>query len=202
MSYLLQKPETRIQKANRLVPIIDVLGWVGVFVPEFSTKSRKARCPYADMYHLDADANKSMRVYSDTNTANCFSGCGTLNPVSIFAKMNDLSFNSAAQQLLDKIGYKPKTSAERWNEAVNFTAPLNREAYRDSLMEYCFCAAPQKWDILQYSDSVSGPMGKFLEVLNRAESENDAKMWLEAAKTSMSTIIREELNHGKVLDTY
>lgn len=187
-----QKIETDVQKANRLVRLTDVLSQFGVYVPDSSGRSVKARCPYADMYHLDNEAGKSMRVYADTNTGNCFMGCGTLTPVSVYASLKELSYRVAAKELLDQAGYKPKSFKELWEESLNPTEEVDKTSYRDALMEYCYCITPLKWGSLQYESSVSETMTKLLDILDRAESETQAEIWFAKAKERMQAIIREE----------
>ena len=191
---LLSKSESLVETANRLVPLSTVLGWSGIQVPEFSyAKSVKTRCPYADMYHLNAYASKSMRLYPETNTGNCFSGCGTLTPVSVFARLNDLPYKSAAYEILTRIGYKPKTFWEKWQEAVEPPTELNRQAYRDSLVEYCVRESGGLWSSLQYVDEVAAVFTKTLVVLDAACSDDDAAQWLLKAKTMMSELIGQQL---------
>jgi hypothetical protein len=192
---LLAKSESLVETANRLVLLSTVLEWSGIQVPEFSyAKSVKTRCPYADMYHLNASASKSMRLYPETNTGNCFSGCGTLTPVSVFAKLNDLPYRSSAHELLTRIGYKPKTFWEKWQEAVEPLVVLDREAYRDSLIEYCARESKGSWSTIQYTDEVSATFTRSLAVLDAACSDEDAVRWLFKAKSVMRALIGNQLS--------
>lgn len=191
---MLRKSESVVETANRLVKLSLVLSWEGIYVPEFDyAKSVKLRCPYADMYHLDGDAGRSMRLYPETNTGNCFMGCGTLTPVSVHAKLHDLSYKVAAHEILEKIGHKPKTFWEKWEEALTPPTVFNREAYRESLTEYCFRESRGHWNIVQYKDSVSSTFTKTLEVLDTASSDEEALEWLSKVKPLMQAAIRKEL---------
>lgn len=188
-----QKSESLVETANRLVQLRLVLSWEGIQVPEFDyAKSVKTRCPYADMFHLDADAGKSMRLYPETNTGNCFMGCGTLTPVSVYAKLHDLPYKVAAHEILERIGHKPKTFWEKWEEATVPPVTFNREAYRDSLTEYCFRESHGHWNTLQYRDTVSSAFTKTLEVLDSAASDDEAREWLDKVKPIMKTAIGKE----------
>lgn len=145
------------------------------------------------MYHLDENSAKSMRLYPDTNTGNCFMGCGTLTPVSVYAKLNDLSYRTAAYDLLEKIGHKPKTFIEKWKEASDPSIEFSREVYRDSLTEYCLRVSRGNWSALQYKDSVSSTFTRTLEVLDKASSAEEAKEWLNKVKPIMSSVIGKEI---------
>jgi hypothetical protein len=190
---LTQRVESLVQTANRLVPLRYVLSKFNIYVPEFThSKSVKARCPYADMYHLDGDASKSMRVYSETNTGNCFMGCGTMTPVSVYAKLREISYRLAAFDLLEQIGHKPKTFEEKWQEAIDPPIILDRTVYRDSLMEYCYSINPRNWGIVQYNNTITRVITKLYEILDKATSDKEALKWLEVAKQYIHKVMEEE----------
>jgi hypothetical protein len=180
---LTYQDESVIDLANKIVPLRIVLRMGNIYVSEFTYgKSIKARCPYADIYHLTEDAGKSMRVYSDTNTAFCYMGCGVLTPVSVYAKLNGVSYKQSALFLLEKVGHKLKTFDEKWEDAVNAVQPLNLEGYREALNEMCLFYTDGEWNSLKYSSSISSSFSKLLEILDKAQSYEDADRWLEAAK--------------------
>jgi hypothetical protein len=189
---LAPRPESDIQLANRIVPLTLVLSWNGIYVPEFTYgRSVKARCPYADMYHLDSEASKSMRVYSDTNTGNCFMGCGTITPVSVFARMNDLPYREAAKELLSRVGHRRKTFQEEWNEAVDPEDVFSSSSYRDALLEFCWSKSKGQWSSMQYDARISSALSNTLTILDLADSSEAAKKWLHSSKIYMYGIIRE-----------
>lgn len=191
---MFQKSESLVETANRLVPLRLVLEWTGIYVPDFSyAKSMKTRCPYADMYHLTVDASKSMRIYPESNTGHCFMGCGTLTPVNVHARLNDLSYKEAALDLLMRIGHKPKTFSEKWQEAINPPEILNKEVCRDALLEYCLMVSGDNWAKIQYRNAIAAALTKTLVVLDMASSKEDACKWLESSKIYMYTIVRDEL---------
>src|SRR5882724_1752587 len=111
---------SRIDVANDYVSIRKVLGWAGIYVPEVSYgRSWKTRCPFGEMYHIDMGSEKSMRVYSDTNSAYCFQGCGYLSPVSLHSKISGLPWQDAAEDLLQRMGYQDITDEEKWKKALD-----------------------------------------------------------------------------------
>jgi hypothetical protein len=185
--------ESVVDIANRIVPLRIVLGMTNIYVSEFTYgKSIKTRCPFADIYHLTEDAGKSMRVYSDTNTAFCYMGCGVLTPVSVYAKLNGVPYKAAAKFLLEKVGHKLKTFDEKWADAVNGVEPLNLQGYRDALNEICTSYSKGEWSSLKYSPSVSSSFSKLLEILDKASSYEDADRWLATARQLMLKKIDEE----------
>lgn len=166
-----------------------------IYVSEFTYgKSIKARCPFADIYHLTEDAGKSMRVYSDTNTGFCYMGCGVLKPVSVYAKLNGVSYNEAAKFLLELVGHKLKTFDEKWQDAISEDASLNLEGYREALDELCFQHAHGQWGSLKYETSISSSFAQLLNILSKAQSYDDADKWLEVAKQHMFNQIDKEIN--------
>lgn len=164
-----------------------------IYVSEFTYgKSIKARCPYADIYHLTEDAGKSMRVYSDTNTGFCYMGCGVLTPVSVYAKLNGMSYKDAAKFLLEKVGHKLKTFDEKWADAVSDYGPVNLQGYREALDEICFQYSNGDWVSMKYSSSISSSFSQLLSILDKAQSYDDADKWLGVAKQFMIKQIDKE----------
>ena len=182
---MIPKDEPLEDTANRLVPMRLVLEWTGIYVPEFSSgKSVKTRCPFADMFHLTKSASRSMRVYGDTNSGNCFSGCGVLRPVSVHARLNGLPYTAAAAEILQRVGYKPKTFWETWEDAPSFALPVDLESSREALMEYCRGNIPG-WQSKQYEAGTSHALSRALTVLSAVSCTEEADRWLSAAKTVM-----------------
>jgi hypothetical protein len=190
---LIRPNESIIDIANKIVPLRIVLGMTNIYVSEFTYgKSIKARCPYADIYHLTEDAGKSMRVYSDTNTAFCYMGCGVLKPVSVYAKLNGVSYKDSAKFLLEKVGHKLKTFDEKWADAVSDTGPLKLEGYREALDEICLQHSQGQWGYLKYMSSISSSFSQLLSILDKAQSYDDADKWLDIAKQHMLKQIDRE----------
>lgn len=190
---MIRPNESIIDTANRVVPFRVVLGMTNIYVSEFAYgKSIKARCPYADMYHLTEDAGKSMRVYSDTNTGFCYMGCGVLTPVAVYAKLNGISYRDSAKFLLEKVGHKLKTFEEKWQDALNDRGPVNLEGYREALDELCFQYTRYRWSSLKYTASISSSLSNLLNILDKAQSYDDADRWLEIAKRHMFHQIDKE----------
>jgi hypothetical protein len=192
---LIRHNESIVDIANRIVPFRKVLGMTNIYVSEFTYgKSIKARCPFADIYHLTEDAGKSMRVYSDTNTGFCYMGCGVLKPVSVYAKLNGVSYNVAAKFLLETVGHKLKTFDEKWQDAVSEDRPLNLEGYREALDEICFHHSQGQWGSIKYATLVSSSFSQLLSILGKAKSYEEADKWLEVAKKHMFKQIDKEID--------
>lgn len=192
---MIRRDESPIELANRIVPLRTVLERTNIYVSEFTHgKSIKARCPYADIYHLNDDASKSMRVYSDSNTGYCYMGCGVLTPVSVYAKLNDLSYSIAAFRLLELIGHKLKSLDEKWQDAISEITELNREGYKAALLEMC-SSHSAVWDELQYRTSISSNLSKMLDILDKATTEDQADRWLEVSSRVMKSEISKEMGN-------
>jgi hypothetical protein len=165
----------------------------GVRIPYSEGKSIKGRCPFADVYHLTVDADLSMRVYSDTNSAYCFAGCGSLTPVFIYAKLNDLSYSKAAWSLLGFVGYKPKNLTEQWRELVSYSEPFDKLSYRQAFIEYCNFTF-DNWAELQYKGSVAGAVSKLFSVLEVVNTMDDANTWLSVSKAKIRVKVENEFS--------
>jgi hypothetical protein len=111
----------------------------------------------------------------------------------VYAKLHDLPYKVAAHEILERIGHKPKTFWEKWEEATTPPVVFNKEAYRDSLTEYCFRQSRGHWNTIQYQDVVSSTFTKTLEVLDQASSDEEAREWLVRVKPIMQEAIGKEI---------
>ncbi len=185
-----------VDLANDFVQISDVLTEIGVFVPATIKEgsNKKIHCPFG-FYHSDGGLTKAMRVYTQSNTAYCFSCSKRYSPVSLLSAKLDCSWNSAAVQLLEDFGYKPKTLKERWQEATaeQLTVP-DTLALADALKIYCDSLTPD-WNQRQLDSNISDTLNKCLDLLRAVKTDADATKWLDTTKLVMKRkLIKESHN--------
>ena len=54
-------------------------------------------CPFHD------EENPSFAIYPETNSWNCFAGCGGGDVISFYMKLNNVDFNTAVKELTSKL---------------------------------------------------------------------------------------------------
>ena len=95
-----KKRNPDIERARK-VPIHDVLrDFCNITVP-YSEGSYKTYCPFSSE-HPDGGKDRTMRVYSATNSAYCFALHGNMDPVSLVVLLKGIPARVAAQQVLQK----------------------------------------------------------------------------------------------------
>lgn len=172
-----------IDEANERVSIVKVCRLIGMDV--FEGASGKFRCPFGDFNHSDGGTAKAFRIYTETNSAYCFSCRAYLTPVNLYAQAKDLRRKDAALLLLEEVGWKPVSHAQRWAELVS-----PREESVDvsmlalALRTYCARVCPE-WDELQLNPDIGGLLSRGLGLLDRVRTAEEAEQWLETCKTVM-----------------
>lgn len=172
-----------IDEANKRVSIVKVCRLIGMDVSEGA--SYKERCPFGDVMHSDGGVAKAFRIYTETNSAYCFSCRAAYTPVKLYAEAKELRRQEAALSLLEEVGWKPVSQAQRWAELV---APAKESVDLSmlalALRTYCARVCPE-WDELQLSPEISEMLGKCLALLDRVHTEEEAQQWLETCKSVM-----------------
>jgi hypothetical protein len=164
-----------------------------VFVPSsiLNGGNKKIHCPFG-FYHSDGGHSKAMRVYLESNRVYCFSCSKQYSPVSLMSATLDCPWNTAAIQLLEDFGYKPKTIKERWAEA---TAILDTEldtlALAEALKMYCSTLISD-WPMRQLDSDVAELLNKCLELLPSVKTDEDAAKWLNTTKVVMRRKLTNE----------
>lgn len=184
---LLGRAPSLVTVANEQVSILVACRLIGMDLPmdEGYGRSMKVRCPFGELYHSDRGVSAAMRVYTDSNSAWCFS-CGVYyTPVKLVAQQWDLDWPGAAANLLDRVGYRPVSIAEQWASVVEYDVEPDRAQLADALKTYCRRVI-DGWGSRQFDADVSGLLTRCLELLDRVTSEEDAGRWLAVTKEVMT----------------
>lgn len=179
-----------VDMANSNVPIETVLkDLFNIDVPP-DAGDWKAPCPLGSE-HSDGGRSKAMRVYSDTNSAWCFSHSKTFTPFSLW----QLAHNTRAKkvpalEMLEKYGIStsPPSTEERWNrlDAAAEGGPVDVEHLKDIYIS--FLRTLPGYGTLQYEDEVLDIVSKTLRTLDNLPSGaayDTLGEWLETAKKLM-----------------
>ncbi len=179
-----------IALANEHVPIVTACRLVGVDLPEDGglARSRKTFCPFGELYHSDGGAEPAMRIYPDSNSAWCFRCAAYLTPVKLAAQAWDQDWATAAAVLLDRIGYRPPSLAERWAAAVAVVPAPDTTLLAEALKVYCARHDPQ-WSTDQFAPDVAGQLARCLTLLDRVGDDEDAARWLAGTKRAMRAFL-------------
>lgn len=180
------KTRSPISIANEKVDIRTVCELIGMFVPEIPDgKSVKLHCPFGSVYHRDQGVETAFRVYPSTNSCFCFACNEYFSPVGLAAKAWDLTFDAAADRLLEEIGYKPPSAEEAWNRLTNKQeATVDPTMLSVALKTYC-ARIDRDWEDIQYIPDVSSVLSRCLNLLPIVKSEAEARQWLEVSKKVM-----------------
>lgn len=191
--------QSRIDLANEFVSVIKVLRWSGTYVPEVSYgRSWKTRCPFGEFYHLDRGSEKCLRVYSDTNSAYCFQGCGYITPVSLYSKVSGLTWPEAAEELLKREGYEEISDSEKWKQASEQRKSIDPNYLSSALQVYCSKIAKGQWNSLQYDSLILGNLKNCLDLLSLVTTEERARDWLSSSKSYMLKGIAAKVENESV----
>lgn len=173
-----------IDEANERVSIVKVCRLIGMDV--FEGAVGKMYCPFGMFNHSDGGAAKAFRIYTESNSAYCFSCRIYYTPVRLYAEAKDLRRNDAAMLLLEEVGWKPVSHAQRWADLVSppeESVDLSMLAL--ALRTYCARVCPE-WDELQLNPEISELLSRCLGLLDRVRTGEEAEQWLETCKTVMS----------------
>lgn len=157
----------------------------------------KTHCPLG-AEHSDGGTSKAMRVYSDTNSAYCFSHRTSFTPLSLWRlKHPHMSRREAAEDMLEHYGIRstPPTLDERWEhlEATEEKVPQDVEALRETLRYFARTTLPD-YAAKQYDAEVLEVMGKIYltsESLTGDCSYDTMVHWLQTAKNVMKKLWRK-----------
>lgn len=176
--------------ANAEVSIITACRIIGMRIDADYVDSRSAKllCPFTDVYHSSTD--KSFRVYTDTNSAWCFSCKSYFSPVSLVAAAWDIPRTDAAAELLERSGYTPPSMAARWAEAVDAYEPPDALMLTEALKTYCLRTHPD-WETRQYHPHIAATFSACLGLLARVRGDADADLWLTSCKSIMNRAVDE-----------
>lgn len=189
------RPREIISKAETAVPIEDVLrDLYAIDVPR-DAGDWKSACPLG-YEHSDGGRSKAMRVYSDNNTAWCFSHSARYTPLDLWKiKYSIPSRLRAATEMLGQYGIstEPPSPDERWGklDRVNDVDLLDREVLKEIFRSHC--RTLPGYAIVQYDAETLDLVTAILKTVNRLPDEadyNEIEEWLKKAKKIMKTYWR------------
>lgn len=175
-----------IERADKEVPIAEVLAECGIVVPSEIVGSWKTSCPFA-YEHADGGLDKNCRTYP-TNHMFCFASHGTLRPTQIIARKRRMTRMQAAETLLDERGLlKPRTARDMWQAADERAREVHntlgkhtdavtalQRAVADLPLDDFDPAVQQAWqEVLRNLDTV---------MANPDSGLNDLRNWLTASR--------------------
>lgn len=183
--------ESLISLANSKIGIDTVARKLNVYLPDYTAiSSFKTYCPFGALYHADGGDSKSFRLYTESNTAYCFAGCGHFTPVKLFAYANDLSLEEAAQDLLDEIGYVEETIETRWAKLQETDEKVDTDFLSEALKVFC-SRIDKEWELDQFDQEIAFLLNRCLSLLSAVRTEEDAAKWFKAAKYVMKKKLGE-----------
>lgn len=175
-----------IAVANEVVSIITALRMLGADLPEDvgTSRSHKIHCPFGVVYHSDHGVSPAMRIYTDSNSAWCFSCSAYYTPVRLVSQALDVDAELAASRLLDHAGYKPVDMELAWKRASDYEPEPDKALLAQALKTYCrrICAT---WVTRQFDPEIAAALTRCLAVLDLVTSDADAGLWLATCKVSM-----------------
>lgn len=178
--------------ANEQVPIALAARLAGVDLPDDlgGVTSWKVLCPFGDVYHADGGLEAALRIYPETNQAFCFAGCGYFTPVRLVAAAWDRPPRYVASELLERVGVRPRSLAQRWAEASQVEHHPDVSLLAEALKIYCRRACPS-WEAAQFEPAVAAKLTRCLALLDRVHTDPDALTWLTASKNVMGATLQQ-----------
>jgi hypothetical protein len=176
-----------IPVANQHVPFVTAARLCGVDVPEPRVNGSRAHCPFEEYSHPDGGRDPAMRVYYDH--AFCFAEWLWMTPVRIFALVNGIEDESAAEQLLDQTGWKPASYSEEWERLSSAEKPVDRESLAQALRVWLDGTYPE-WASRQYDADAAEALARCLGLLDRVRTASDCQYWLDCARQVMTMYLR------------
>jgi hypothetical protein len=147
-------------------------------------RSVKVRCPFGDVWHSDGGSEASMRIYTESNHAFCFSRCGYFTPVTLVAAAFDISRRAAAVELLQRAGIAAPTRAQAWARAVDCTPAPDTTALAEALKVFCSRQCTD-WFTAQLDPAVADTLTRCLALLDLVGDDDGARRWLAGCKRAM-----------------
>lgn len=179
-----------IDEADKRVSIVKVCRMIGMHVSE--GWHGKMTCPFGDVNHSDGGIQKSFRIYQETNSAYCFSCRIYFTPVRLYAEAKELRRMDAALVLLEAVGWKPVSQAQRWADLLSSTEEhIDLSMLGLALRTYC-ARVCSEWDELQLNPEVAELLSRCLALLDRVHTSEEAEQWLDTCKTVMDSKLKAD----------
>lgn len=170
----MSKPKDWVHIANTQIRIEQILRDIyQIDVPEGAGNWR-TNCPLG-AEHSDGGRAKALRVYSDSNTARCFSHNKTFTPVSLWKEGNSgLRWNrKAAIDLLNFYGIStdPPTLDQRWENTTKEEKVDEDYGLREAIIFFAQHQLPN-YMVLQYKPEVLELMNDILSAAEELETDS------------------------------
>lgn len=190
-------PRDLIQRAETEVKIEKVL------LDQFGIESVedsggwKTHCPLG-AEHSDGGTSKSMRVYSDSNSAWCFSHSTRFTPVKLWQLRHPGNRVEAAVEMLEHYGFRttPPTLDERWESLEHEEEEVIPEEVgelHDALITFARTTLPN-YECHQYRSEVLDIMAKIYAIsdhLDLSGPRGSMLEWLEKSKKILTEVWRK-----------
>lgn len=162
------------QRAARMVPISDVLTWLGVANPGTPPDgvSVKVFCPFSETHPPDRAGEKDMRMYGD-GKAYCHICAQQYDSVSLAQQAWALSRMEAARAVLAHAGLDVGD-----DENLSLLRQVSPEARRSGAI-----AALGTWADHRGVDRFGAPYARCLSLADHIQQEEHVEQWLSACKT-------------------
>jgi hypothetical protein len=164
-----------VDEANRHVSYAQASEWAGVAAP----RDRGARdgCPKC--------GEEAYKGYPDHGW--CYACRTYFSAVSLLAVAWQLSWDDAAAQALEKIGWVPVSYAHLWEGSRREPEP-DRAALESALKAWCAAACPD-WRERQYDNAVAARLARCLGLLAEVRTEEDCATWLAGCQVAMGRVL-------------
>lgn len=178
--------------ANEVVSILTVARSIGVETPDFySGGTAKIYCPFSDLWHSDGGYEQAARIYIDSNSMWCFACSRLYTPTLLYALTHDVTEQEAARILLDEAGYRSLDLVEKWDQIISHEDPIDKYALIESLKLFCNRIADD-WETDQFTPAISKVFLRCLELVDKIQTADDARLWLETTKRVMKSTLNEK----------
>lgn len=180
------KQKSLIAEANDRVSIVSACLLVGIDIEDGRTEgSTKTYCPFGRLHHSDGGKEPALRIYPQSNSAYCFSCKKYFSPAGLVAEAFDITKKQAAAELLTRVGYKPISAMELWQNVQEEEIRPDTSMLGMALKTFCSRIYPD-WDKLQFQSNVATSLDSCLALLDAVVTDADAELWLTLSKKVMS----------------
>ncbi len=186
--------DSPVARANRSIPFATACRWADLEVPgDVPEHGIKVHCPFEEWAHDDGGAEAAFRVFPDHGF--CYAEWEWFTPVKLCAAVWDCTAEEAARQMLERAGIADPDYREQWQRLTDWSQPPDMDSLVKALRAWCAGTCP-RWAVCQYDGPVAGKLADCLRLLSLVRTEKDCRVWLEACKKAMATVLDEGERHA------